>query len=71
MDTRKRKVINAIKKADSSDDDWCYQILYYVDELYARGYLSAKIDNYNSNGGEFNEEFKEEFIEWVTLVNYG
>lgn len=62
----KTEFISLLKSIDTSNEDWYYEVLDPVLErlpdLYARGYLEAKIGDW---GNERDQYFLEELIEWA------
>ena len=60
--TSKQKIIATIKFTNIKVQDWYEYIIPEIEDLYARGYLSAKISEYNESGSCMDEEDFREYL---------
>ena len=60
----KLRIIELIKNADISKDFWSDEILDTVQNKYAKGYLTAKIEELGDSLCDDTEDWREEFLSY-------
>ena len=66
----KEEFLKKLWEADVESDDWDWELMNTLPHGYAKGYLEAKSGEWNSNGGEYNEEYREMLAEWCEYFDW-
>jgi hypothetical protein len=67
----KDKIEQLIKAADISQTDWDYDILSQISDLYARGYITARLERFSDSFPSDSEDFRDEFLRVVGFNVWG
>ena len=58
----KLRIIELIKSADISKDFWSDEILDTIQNKYAKGYLTAKLEESSNSLDTESEDYREDFL---------
>ena len=61
----KLKIIELIKAADISKDFWADDILDVIENKYAKGYLTAKLEVLSDSLDDGTEDYREDFLSYL------
>lgn len=59
------RVLDLAKEADIDNDDWAYDLLLSIKNDFARGYLSAKLEEIGNDLSPNTEDYRYEVIESI------
>lgn len=61
--TEQQQTIEAIKAADTNETDWYYGILNGINDQYAKGYLTARIES-RRDFDAYTEDARDLLVRW-------
>lgn len=66
-----QKLIDQLKAADITKDDWWWGIIEGIPDLFARGYLKSKVNSLNGILPFKSEDFRVELLECASFNIWG
>lgn len=67
----KEEIIKKIREVDISQEDWVADIHEQITDKYAKGYLSAKLEDLSNSMSTHDEDFRIDFINYCDYDIWG